>query len=132
MQRYRLANLSQHPSVVYVGDMTVGEAQREWVQRADMWTIIYYHHHNVVGMDNATFVVRPGSMVFYAPGVRASHARIGEELKYTFVTFDLPGTSDRMAIPIVVEDMASHWPGLVRARSVITVMLAPLWAWIWN
>ena len=107
--------------------------RQEWAQPLDRWTVLYYLHGNVVTVNATTFPVERDSIVFFAPGVKAGHARTGTESYHHFVTFNLPGDGPtRFALPTVVHEMSRILPDLKRSAERISDTQEPGFAFVWN
>jgi AraC family transcriptional regulator len=133
MQRFRLVGLSQLPTFILIGDGNLTVEREEWVQPLDLWTAIYYHHGNAVGISGAIFAVQPDTIVLFAPGVRATHSRINEDTFHHFLSFRMPESEDdRVAVPIANENQAGLLPSFIRAAHRIADDSRPGKAWIWN
>lgn len=97
------ARLATPPDTIYAGDGEFRENRLHWLQPLNLWTAIYYHHSNVVTINARTFAVAKDQIVIFAPGVRASHAKIDGETTHQYLAFILPATEGkRSAIPALV------------------------------
>lgn len=133
MTPFRLANLELPPSGIVVGSGDMRSDRLEWIQSAERWSAIFYHHSNAVGVDAHTFAVQPGDVVMVPPGSRGSHARVEDDTHHWVITFILPGTAgDLSAIPLHVENMERFMPDLERAAARILLDARPLRAFAWN
>lgn len=133
MTGFHLADLSRPPSRILVGNGNLTEEKREWVQPATYWSLIYYCHTNAVTQQNQTTRVGEGDVVVFAPGVRASHAKVGEDTWFEYFTFDLPGQSHSLeAIARFMPAQEHIWSDLRRASARITDTAMPAIAFVWN
>jgi AraC-like DNA-binding protein len=133
MERYRLANLALPPVLhVIVGGDFLNE-RREWVQPLDRWTAIYYQHANAAGINGDVFAVVQGTIVFFPPGVRATHGRIGDGTMHRALTFGLPAEEgEQFAIPLVLPNMERVFPDFELASDRIAYEKRPAVAFAWN
>ncbi len=107
------------PTFIFIGDGDLTIERAEWVQPFDRWTAIYYHH--------------PNTLVVFAPGVRATHARLREGTYHHFITFNLPAAKGTIAaIPSVVHPASDYLASLNRAAQRIADDRRPAVAWAWN
>ena len=133
MKGYHLANLSQPPSRILVGDGNLTEEKREWSQPAQLWTLIYYEHRNSVTQQNESALVEPGDIVLFAPAVRGEHARVGDDTWFQYFTFDLPGIAGGFeALPRHIPGMSHIFGDLRRASARITDTALPAVAFVWG
>ena len=133
MERFRLANVSLPPSRCSTGGGDLPAAQLEWVQGLDRWMVHYYEHRNAVGIDGWVFPVEPETLVCFPPGVRATHARVGDQTLYQFILFDLPGEQgERVAIPLVQHKMSRIRVDWCRAGERFGTAPHAIRAFAWN
>lgn len=131
--RYWLACLSMPPGMIFMGDGDLTHERLEWAQPVDRWTMLYYRHGNVVTVNAQTFAVQPDDVVFFAPGVKAAHAVLGENTHHLFLTCDLPGDDGtRAAIPTHAPSMARVYPDWRRAADRVADDRGPSRAFAWN
>ncbi len=127
------ARLGSPPNRVYAGDGEFRENRQQWLQPPDLWTLIYYHHRNVVTINARTFPVSAESVAIFAPGVRGGHTRIGDTTPHMFVSFNLPAAEGRRsAIPAYVPDGPIHFPMFRRAVDRISSDGIPATTFSWQ
>lgn len=128
-----MACLAEPPSLLLLGDGELRSERLEWAQPLDRWTVLYYQHCNAVTVNAQTYLVEPGAMVFYAPGVKATHARVDEGTNHFFMTCNLPGNDgSRSAIPTHCPHMERVLPDMMRAAYRISDDRRPGIAFAWN
>lgn len=133
MEKFRLANLNAPPEVVFIGDGDFTIERQEWIQPPDKWTAFYYQHANVVSINADVIAIEPDTIVMFAPTVRATNAKIGEGTQHQYLTFDLPAVKgDRLAIPLVVPNMARIFVDWRRASERVAEDRLPTVAFAWN
>lgn len=116
-----------------MGDGDLTNERLEWAQPVDRWTMLYYRHSNVVTVNAQTFRVEPDDVVFFAPGVKAAHAILGENTHHLFLTCDLPGDDGtRAAIPTHAPGMSRVYPDWRRAADRVADDRRPGTAFAWN
>lgn len=127
------ARLAKCPDRIFAGDGGFHENRQHWLQPLNYWTVIYYHHSNVVTINARTFPVKPDSIALFGPGVRAGHAIIGDETTHMYLTFNLPADEGRRyAIPAYIEDARAIYPLMRRAIDRVSTDLTPAFAFAWQ
>lgn len=116
-----------------MGDGDLTRERLEWAQPVDRWTVLYYRHANAVTVNAHTFQVDSDDIVFFAPGVKAAHAILGDNTHHLFLTCDLPGDDGtRAAIPTHASGMARVYPDWRRAADRVADDRRPGTAFAWN
>lgn len=133
MKGFHLANLSLPPNRILVGNGDLTPDKAEWVQPADMWTLIYYDHKNAVTQQSETTFVETGDVVIFAPSSRGAHGQTGPNTRFQFITFNLPGlTGSQEAVPRLIRGCQGSYDELWRATARITDSILPSIAYVWN
>jgi AraC-like DNA-binding protein len=131
--RYCLANLSVPPAKIWVGAGHLTVERLEWTQSPLYYSVLYYHHRNAVTLGGQTIAVDSGDVIVVAPGIHARHARVGEDCRFEFFTFDLLGRqSTEVAIPVHLPDRSHQYEDLKRASERISEVHQPAIAFVWN
>ncbi len=127
------ARLSQPPNRIYAGDGEFHENRSLWLQPFDFWTVIYYHHANIVTINARTVPVTEDSIVIFGPGVRAGHTLIGERTPHMYMTFNLPAeTGRRYAIPSIVQDAKPYFAQMRRTIDRVSSDIVPAFSFAWQ
>jgi AraC-like DNA-binding protein len=131
--RFELVNLSAPPSRLISGEDPIFPGRGEFVQDLERWAVYYYHHGNVVTINNRTYAVQEGDAAILPPGARVSHGVTGPHTTTSFIIFDMPGTGTlRGAMPHIARGVQAARQEWVNAGMRMMDGMTYLVAFTWN